>query len=919
MSKVAKLAFAMGGGVSLGSFSGAGLTQCIKQLILHGGYYEGGQFHHYSDIEIDVFSGASAGCISLGIMLRTLTDPEGEFQYIPNESTKPDTLTFEGVRLELESTDEDLKKRLAEIDDDNEKNRLLDLYTAAEITQRVQNNIWCNEINFKNLLNGAMRNIEAGVANKKAILDIAKTYFGKDANINPKNRRLLADRVIFVNTLANLDGLVLEGRDNHAEYMVSLEAMRKQANRLALMDGGRSKTHRDYRVFDINFVNLEDLEGVDERELPWNEKTKYKYPRRWFRIYPWKEGEVKEKSHNLLSDLTWRKICATSVGSGSIPPALEPTILERYNWEYNQKVWNATVDVDVPLGNDSGAAENDRHENTSLKHYFSYVDGGTFNNEPIREAHRAAAFIDNLESLKPDAEQRDFDRLIMFIDPYVDPSPHVLSQSYMSAKAPSYGETTHDVLKLPSGERLKIKFKSILGLAGTIFGAIRSEGTVKEGLRHDRYANKIEVTQKWAAVSSSALKSNSSILDSLIAQLQDWLNGVTSSEIMPPGPLSEMYALLTYVRRITTADNASPYASLKGDEIDQLQNHIYDLIDQDKLTLADISSVHKGALMKVLNVLNAERIGSVIYKSRVTSLIAIAPLKIENDRMGIQYLPGTAIGGFAGFASVKTNWSNVASAQWSSELCLILNKVIHKHPMPTDDVGLMNYVKTDHAQKMPPIGEGVGSDFVKLTADIQEYVSDIVKGVANLILVYKDRTLVGKWCMKMALGLAEYFTKRYTEKEVEGLIKGMYLGMYKHTKVLIMFVNKADDSLLIEYGGGLHESKKFPRLAKGDMVRESFMLRHSIATHPQSGAYEIAGCDEYGLYEEANATARRISLFKATISGKSFEIGIPDIHKFNSARLKPVLVLKCLVSKNDFKWVEVPETDYVIPTFELIG
>lgn len=45
-----KLAFAMGGGVSLGTFSGAALTEAIKQLIVYGGYKNDNEFHYYDDI-----------------------------------------------------------------------------------------------------------------------------------------------------------------------------------------------------------------------------------------------------------------------------------------------------------------------------------------------------------------------------------------------------------------------------------------------------------------------------------------------------------------------------------------------------------------------------------------------------------------------------------------------------------------------------------------------------------------------------------------------------------------------------------------------------------------------------------------------------------------------------------------------------
>ena len=73
MGKVLKLGFAMGGGVSLGSFSGASLTEAIKLALLYGTDETGTP---YDKIIVDVFSGASAGAMSLGIMLKALAFPE---------------------------------------------------------------------------------------------------------------------------------------------------------------------------------------------------------------------------------------------------------------------------------------------------------------------------------------------------------------------------------------------------------------------------------------------------------------------------------------------------------------------------------------------------------------------------------------------------------------------------------------------------------------------------------------------------------------------------------------------------------------------------------------------------------------------------------------------------------------------------
>src|SRR5690606_33500871 len=73
------------------------------------------------------------------------------------------------------------------------------------------------------------------------------------------------------------------------------------------------------------------------------------------------------------------------------------------------------------------------------KHPFTYVDGGTFNNEPIREGMRLASYIDNINS------HVAFDRMLIFVDPMVGDMETQfrvnvhgsmgLSRSFLSGKA----------------------------------------------------------------------------------------------------------------------------------------------------------------------------------------------------------------------------------------------------------------------------------------------------------------------------------------------------------------------------------------------------------------------------------------------------------------------------------------------------
>src|SRR5690242_4589818 len=71
MARTLRLGFAMGGGVSLGTFSGAALAEAIKLAVLRARYTEQGETaRSYDRVVIDAFSGASAGAMALALMLR---------------------------------------------------------------------------------------------------------------------------------------------------------------------------------------------------------------------------------------------------------------------------------------------------------------------------------------------------------------------------------------------------------------------------------------------------------------------------------------------------------------------------------------------------------------------------------------------------------------------------------------------------------------------------------------------------------------------------------------------------------------------------------------------------------------------------------------------------------------------------------
>ena len=127
MGNTLRVGFAMGGGNSLGTFNGAALSQALKLLLLRGIDSRG---EPYDRVEVDVFSGASAGSLSLALLLRGLVHPD------------PDRMMAAKVRLIAEFGAE-FTKRPKET-----KKAII----AAQVLQDIQEEVWIHEVNMEKLL-----------------------------------------------------------------------------------------------------------------------------------------------------------------------------------------------------------------------------------------------------------------------------------------------------------------------------------------------------------------------------------------------------------------------------------------------------------------------------------------------------------------------------------------------------------------------------------------------------------------------------------------------------------------------------------------------------------------------------------------------------------------------------------------------
>jgi hypothetical protein len=250
VGKILKMGFAMGGGVSLGTFSGASLTESIKLAILFG-VDENGQ--PYDQVEVDVFSGASAGAMSLGVMLKTLAFPSQD------QAMRAEAWFQLNSQYTIPADFPDLKKQ-----------QLID----AQLSQQTMNQVWVDEISLERLLDPnpsgkvpALKH-QAGICNKAAVTDIAKAFMTPDIDDTraPKTSTLLSQRVLYGCSISNLNPLKADARDR---FLSSPNSDTTAGEALI------SNFHREQRIFDINFSAIQS-DKFDQQDI---------HPKRWMRFH----------------------------------------------------------------------------------------------------------------------------------------------------------------------------------------------------------------------------------------------------------------------------------------------------------------------------------------------------------------------------------------------------------------------------------------------------------------------------------------------------------------------------------------------------------------------------------------------------------------------------------------------------------
>jgi len=622
--KVLRLGFVMGGGVSLGTFSGAALSEAIKQLIVYGKYDSGLRdsaghpvYKPYSRVEIDIFSGASAGAISLAIMLRVLTNHRDKFKLLGYND-------YAAMRQVLEN------KLLGQFGEaayqiKMQNSQKFECLIAAQALQEFQEKIWSKEVDINKLLgtgpNEKDLSNNSGLLDRNVVDELGRKYIKFENRTGRLDHKLLlADRVLFACTLSNLNSI--SKKHKIPEYGKGDAAFFN-----ALNDTAIDRVHSELRVFDLNFGEV-------------NPATVGYYPLRWLQYHQGEEIQLDNKDEqgisyaktirNLEHNNAWREISATAIASAAFPFAFEPVVLNRFRHEFAG---------DWP--------EELKHKN---KYSFTYFDGGTFNNEPIREGLRLATYIDHINS------NIDFERMIVFVDPMV------------SEMETAFSVSVHDNL---GSSRSLLTGKTKVGGKSTLMRLISKVPHLIAALLNEARGNELsnissvlEQFEKRDNLRNFYKNSLSVPDDAAIIQMRNYamqeLDKIRKKLDLPPNTLLIQHELLRIIEEEKDYFTDKLPLNDKNALIDAMQQFVYlpkpTEIPTVKYWLYALSAVLLDIAMKLTG------------KAQNAKIVPIAPFDFysKSDSYELMRLPGAGIAGFAGFASLAASNYEVKYGQYTA-------------------------------------------------------------------------------------------------------------------------------------------------------------------------------------------------------------------------------------------------------------
>ncbi len=652
--KTLRVCLAMGGGVSLGSFSGSALTEALKLLIIYGKDKED---KPYDRVVVDGMSGASAGAIALTIMMRCLIDYESMLpKWEPKDGN--DNIIPEELR------DNHLEKLIKETYFENNPEGFSKLgpelgdLKALQLAQEIQEVLWVDMVSAKKLFGKKKYshfehdiNDSFGLLERAYMEKLTEDYL-MDGKLNLNNLKVLdKQRVIFACSLTNILPMPINTKPEGLNQL-----QRNVLNSTGVFN------HAEVRVIDFVFdESIDDSKPSDSRWLNFSESPNMDIPTHF----------------NIKLPVAWATISASALACGAFPVAFPPVLLKRYQEEYNlghateatmesfmasniqRKVFKDTSGNEVvsewpgpflDIQNEiKDTAKNCffNDKDSSVLDYktfnFPYVDGGTFNNEPIKEAYRIGSFQDFRREDFDDAE-----RLVLFVDPIVrkEQSPDFRVSSFSPIKGTQKTKASSEIDKL-------------IGSLGSLVGLLKNQGRIKETDKirdiKESFTLKKEIFEYLDE--NDQIKLTVDICLSAFDKIRKKLN----DDIISIGTRNPVEYFVEELRKNSNG-------SWKGTDFPQLFNKVKKQSELGLDTIKDKADLTLEKIYKKFGIKEPDDTSKNIFAATVFKVItevslntagknpcainaAILPIDKDNNIMD---LPGTEIQAFAGFASLTS-------------------------------------------------------------------------------------------------------------------------------------------------------------------------------------------------------------------------------------------------------------------------
>ncbi len=492
--KKLKLSFAMGGGVSLGAFSGSALTEALK-LLLVGALDDEGR--RYTGIELDSMSGASAGAVSLCIMLSCLLNYK---RYLSSESPLPHN------KFRLEDIDADLENQFGP-DWKTKYHKHVEALRSLQVSQRLQERLWVDKLTMEELMRlDAFDPIEKesiSLLDRTLLVELANDYILSDLDqIQAGDSHIVStSRFLFACSLTNLIPLALGYPQDPEDVTEPLVGELQKAH--------ASYNHKELRVFDFQ-LNREQQE----------EKSKL--------TKAITVGKNKSFRYQIEDPETWSMISATCLACAAFPFAFEPVVLRRYKYEYKIDTpeamdtefnvvfeadfetddsteyapvfqsdyatkYNKRIDQSVPWKSKAKKTVEGLEEEDDESFLFSYIDGGTLNNEPIREAFRLANYLD----ARDPAPKSSYDRIVIFVDPIVRTEP-------IKHNSPAFYKFNVKNRHNRLYTRKNGEWNRLTSYTQKLVQTLRDQGAIKEEHKISTYLSSIKLNHKLTQLIESS-------------------------------------------------------------------------------------------------------------------------------------------------------------------------------------------------------------------------------------------------------------------------------------------------------------------------------------------------------------------------------------------------------------------------------